>query len=158
MTTTGNETWYDVLGVSSTATQDEIRDAHRDQVARFHPDLHSDNPLQGLAADRLLKVNQAWEVLSDPERRAKYDTEAEIASHAGWGGRSRSRFGRGSHAPPGPYRLLERIAWGIVILVGAFVCMRVSRVLRGTPFGGVALVTVVAGAWIWWIRRRRRRG
>ncbi|MFN4242092.1 MAG: DnaJ C-terminal domain-containing protein [Tepidisphaerales bacterium] len=62
--------YYDVLGVSRTATQDEIRKAHRRLVRQYHPDANKDNPA---ATEKFKEVQEAYEVLSDPDKRKKYD-------------------------------------------------------------------------------------
>lgn len=61
---------YDTLGVSRTATQEEIRNAFRKTAKKNHPDL---NPGDKAAEERFKAANQANEILSDPERRAKFD-------------------------------------------------------------------------------------
>ena len=61
---------YDTLGVSRTATQDEIRAAFRKIAKKNHPDL---NPGDKRAEERFKTANSANEILSDPERRAKFD-------------------------------------------------------------------------------------
>ena len=61
---------YETLGVSRTATQDEIRTAFRNIAKKNHPDL---NPGDKAAEERFKAANAANEILSDPERRAKFD-------------------------------------------------------------------------------------
>ena len=61
---------YDTLGVSRTATQDEIRAAFRKTAKKNHPDL---NPGDKAAEERFKAANTANEILSDPERRGKFD-------------------------------------------------------------------------------------
>src|SRR5262249_9612115 len=61
-------TLYDRLGVTATATPEEIRSAYRRLARLIHPDRGSAGSEQALAA-----VNEAWRVLSDPGRRAAYD-------------------------------------------------------------------------------------
>lgn len=61
---------YETLGVSRTATQDEIRTAFRNIAKKNHPDL---NPGDNAAEERFKAANTANEILSDPERRAKFD-------------------------------------------------------------------------------------
>lgn len=62
---------YDVLGVSRTATAEEIKKAYRRLAREHHPDANPDDPR---AEARFKEVAQAYEVLSDPERRNRYDT------------------------------------------------------------------------------------
>jgi curved DNA-binding protein len=62
--------YYEVLGVSRTADQKEIRKAFRKLARQYHPDV---NPGDGVAEDRFKEINEAYEVLSDPDKREKYD-------------------------------------------------------------------------------------
>lgn len=61
---------YGILGVSKTATESEIKSAHRRLVRKYHPDF---NPGDTSAKEKFLEVQEAYEVLSDPKRRSKYD-------------------------------------------------------------------------------------
>jgi preprotein translocase subunit Sec63 len=65
--------FYDRLGVPRTATPQEIQTAYRALAALYHPDKHVGNPLAALAEEKLTQLNEAYETLSDPERRARYD-------------------------------------------------------------------------------------
>jgi curved DNA-binding protein CbpA len=66
---------FEILGVRPDATPEQIRAAYREQVARYHPDKHRGNPLEELAASRLVEINRAYEILSDDARRAEYEAE-----------------------------------------------------------------------------------
>src|SRR5262245_58934104 len=61
---------YDTLGVSRTATQDEIQKAYRKLARKYHPDM---NPDDATAKKKFQDVQSAFEVLSDPDKRKKYD-------------------------------------------------------------------------------------
>ena len=60
---------YGVMGLPRDASAAQVAQAYRRLAKRFHPDLHPD----GAGADRMRAVNEAWEVLSSPDRRASYD-------------------------------------------------------------------------------------
>ena len=62
--------YYNVLGVKKGATEKEIKSAFRKLARKFHPDL---NPNDREAEAKFKEINEAYEVLSDPEKRKKYD-------------------------------------------------------------------------------------
>jgi curved DNA-binding protein len=62
--------YYQILGVNKKADEKEIKRAYRRLAREFHPDV---NPGDAQAEDRFKEINEAYEVLSDPEKRAKYD-------------------------------------------------------------------------------------
>jgi curved DNA-binding protein len=61
--------YYEVLGVPRDADQDAIRRAYRKLARQYHPDLNADSD----AEDRFKELGEAYEVLSDPEKRERYD-------------------------------------------------------------------------------------
>jgi curved DNA-binding protein CbpA len=132
---------YKVLGVSSSASETEIREAYRARARRLHPDVVGE---QGL--DDMRALNQAWAVLKDPEKRSTYDTAHGYAASAGTGsnagdggsggaegsaGRSTSTGDLGSQphwtgaAGPPPGR-----PWGSVIDFGIYAGWSLGEIIR----------------------------
>ena len=66
--------YYKILGVPKDISQKDIRAAYRKRSKQFHPDLHPDDPK---AKAKFQMLNEAYEVLNDPEKRAKYDQYGE---------------------------------------------------------------------------------
>jgi curved DNA-binding protein len=66
--------YYKILGISKTATDEDIKKAYRKLARKLHPDL---NPNDKLANKKFQEINEANEVLSDPEKRKKYDQYGE---------------------------------------------------------------------------------
>ena len=71
--------YYQILGISKNASADDIKKAYRKLARKYHPDL---NPNDKDANKRFQEVNEANEVLSDPEKRKKYDQYGENWQHA----------------------------------------------------------------------------
>lgn len=90
--------YYQILGVSRTASEKEIKQAYRRLARQYHPDL---NPGDKSAEAKFKEINTAYEVLSNPEKRKKYDQfgdqweYAEQFAKAGGGGKVRWDFGQG---------------------------------------------------------------
>lgn len=80
--------YYEVLGVSRSASEDEIRKAHRRLVLQYHPDRNTEPG----AAERFKEIQEAYEVLSDRERRSTYDRFGHLGTNGGFGS---GPFGRG---------------------------------------------------------------
>ncbi len=108
--------YYKTLGLSRTASQEEIQKAYRKLARKYHPDVNKSQE----AEEKFKAINEAHEVLKDPEKRSKYDTLGpnwqagqdfrpppgweNFSSQAGWpgGGRTTFHFRSGSGGPSGP--------------------------------------------------------
>ena len=66
--------FYTILGVSHTASPDEIKAAHRELVKKYHPDLFPGAKQKAQANKKLQQINEAYATLSNPERRRQYDS------------------------------------------------------------------------------------
>lgn len=79
--------YYKILGVDKNIPQKDVRAAYRKRAKQFHPDLHPNDPK---AKAKFQALNEAYEVISDPDKRAKYDQYGEQWKNAdafgGFGG------------------------------------------------------------------------
>src|SRR3954463_21316 len=82
--------YYEILGVSRTAKEEEIKKSYRKLARKYHPDL---NPNNKQSEEKFKEIQEAYEVLSDAEKRRKYDqlganwkNGAEFTPPPNWGG------------------------------------------------------------------------
>ncbi len=71
--------YYKILGIDKNATQDDVKKAYKQLARKYHPDLNPNDPD---AVKEFQEINEANEVLSDPEKRTKYDQYGENWKHA----------------------------------------------------------------------------
>src|SRR5437879_12272237 len=81
--------YYEILSVSRSATDDELKKAYRRLAKQYHPDANKD---QGAEA-RFIEVNEAYEILSDTQKRAAYDRFGHAGLNNGMGGAGAYDFG-----------------------------------------------------------------
>ena len=82
------ESYYDILGVKKDASEKEINRAYRKLAAKYHPDINHEPG----AEEKFKKINEAHEVLSDPQKRAQYDQFGSAGPNA-WAGQGFGGFG-----------------------------------------------------------------
>lgn len=75
--------YYEVLGISRTATEDEVKKAYKKLAKKYHPDL---NPDSKTAEEKFKEINEAYEVLSDTEKRSRYDQFGHAGAGNDFGG------------------------------------------------------------------------
>ena len=75
--------FYEVLGISKGASEDEIKKAYRACVKKYHPDLHPDDKE---CEEKMKEVNEAYEILSDPDKKSKYDQFGHAGVDPSYGG------------------------------------------------------------------------
>jgi curved DNA-binding protein len=120
--------YYEVLGVPRTATAEEIKRVYRQLARQHHPDLQP-AAQRAQASERFKEINEAYEVLSDPDKRAKYD-----ALGAGWKG------GMDFTPPPGTAgRTSEAADWEDVGAFSDFFASMFGRPRGRAGRGGVRI-------------------
>ena len=153
---------YAVLGVPPTASASQVREAYRRLAKQFHPDRSSN----ARATDRMRRLNQAWETLSSPAARARYDATTAVppaTASPHWGGSRRSSRPRYAEPPrwaasraattadawqgddAGPLR------WGLVLLAVP------ALVLLTALFGGIVPIPIL-GLLLFFLARVALRG
>ena len=75
--------YYEVLGVQKTASADDIKKAYRSLARKYHPDLHPDDKD---CAEKFKEVNEAYEILSDPSKKERYDQFGHAGVDPNYGG------------------------------------------------------------------------
>jgi preprotein translocase subunit Sec63 len=138
---------FEVLGLERGATKDQIRAAYRELVVRYHPDKHRGNPLEELAAAKLIEINRAYEVLSDDAQRAAYEGRGQASRAASEAARSGTVAG----APQPIMKLVNSI--GVIVSLILFlrfglglargILMGLLSVMRMGPIFAIVVVLAI---------------
>ncbi|MGI8990975.1 MAG: J domain-containing protein [Bryobacteraceae bacterium] len=114
--------YYDELGVPPHATADEIRDTYRNLVRLLHPDQQLEGHLKEVAEHQMKRINYIHQVLSDSEKRRRYDAESAAAE------RPAPIVFHAPPPPPPPHSYRGTVAWVIAALVcGALISWLINR-------------------------------
>jgi DnaJ-class molecular chaperone len=94
--------YYDILGVSKGASADEIKKAYRKQALEWHPDRHQGSDKEA-AEKRFKEINEAYQILSDPQKKSAYDQFGHDAFTPGGTARGGNPFAGGFGGQSGQY-------------------------------------------------------
>ena len=112
---------YAVLGVSSSASEEEIKRAYRDLVKKYHPDNYANNPLADLAEAKMKEVNEAYDAIMKARTQGGYQSDGGN----GYGGGRTSSQGGGRYNNPTLIQVRQLIAQNNLA--------EAERILRSTP-------------------------
>lgn len=100
----GKTDYYDILGVTKEASADELKKAYRKQAMEWHPDKHQGSDKEA-AEKRFKEINEAYQILSDADKRQAYDKFGHSAfSPGGAGSRGGDPYAGGYGGQSGPFR------------------------------------------------------
>ena len=141
----GKRDYYQVLGVSRKASEDEIKKAYRQLALRDHPDR---NPGDKEAEERFKDISLAYEVLSDKEKRARYDEFGADSLSQGFDpdqAREYARWSRGARRSPFRESSAYDVDVDIEDLLGGLAMFALGRIpAKGESFrAGPARVTIL---------------
>ena len=125
--------YYEVLGVDKSASEDEIKRAYKKMARKYHPDLNPDNKE---AEEKFKEVNEAYEVLSDSDKKARYDqfgfagVDPNYGAGAGGGAYGAGGFDFGDLVPDSA-DLTASAIWGI--FSAASLAVASAPLSAGTP-------------------------
>lgn len=83
--------FYDLLGVTESVTLPEIKQAYKQLARKYHPDVSPPDRVEEYT-DRFIRVQEAYETLSDPRRRVLYDRDLSMGFSFSFSGRRRNRY------------------------------------------------------------------
>ncbi|MCS6305515.1 MAG: molecular chaperone DnaJ [Nitrospira sp.] len=87
--------YYEILGVDRNVSDDDLKKAYRKLARQHHPDLHAGDQQKKSAEEKFKEINEAYETLSDQERRKRYDMFGHAGAQQGGSGFDGFDFGRG---------------------------------------------------------------
>lgn len=134
-----NKDLYQVLGVSKTATEAEIKSAYRKLARKYHPDLNKDD---ASAAEKFKEISNAYDIIGNAEKRKKYDNNEIDAEGkptgfgAGFGGSGGNPFGGGFRASGDGFGGAEGFDFSSIFDSDFFSQFTGGAQTGGNPFGG----------------------
>lgn len=81
---------YKVLGVSPSATDDQIKEAYRNLAKKYHPDQYGDSPLKDLADEKMKEINEAYDTITSQRKAGGSYSAGSAGGSSNWGGAGRA--------------------------------------------------------------------
>lgn len=81
---------YKVLGVSPSATDDQIKEAYRNLAKKYHPDQYGDSPLKDLADEKMKEINEAYDTITSQRKAGSSYSAGSAGGSSNWGGAGRA--------------------------------------------------------------------
>jgi curved DNA-binding protein CbpA len=139
------------LGVSRSASEQEIVHAYKTLVGRYHPDRHQGNELEDLAREKLASLNEAYETLSDEVKKAAYDTRYRSSRKVG----SSPFPGPEKESPGTPY--IRRLVFLLLISSLVFFSLRFLRNPRVFAMLGIFIAIIWFGPRLFrWLSNKKK--
>ncbi len=120
--------YYEVLGLNKNASDDDVKKSYRKLAREHHPDMVQDSDKKA-AEERFKEINEAYQVLSDPQKRKMYDQFGHVGPGYG-GGAGGGPFGQGAGGQWGPfsYSYTSNGGWRRILILLIF--LKISLVLE----------------------------
>ena len=137
------ENYYDILDIHPKASQQQIKERFRFLANAYHPDKFSSPTHKAEAEEAFKKVNQAYQVLSVPAKRAEYDRRLGLVSSRSWAQQRQPNHPQSpSRRPPDIYAIgqsiIRTLAFAFLFYLGSLVVLRMG-------FGGLAVFLLFLG-------------
>ena len=137
--------YYTIMGVSPNADAASIQRAYRELVNRYHPDKHQGNALEDLARDKLIEVNEAYEVLSKPGLKADYDA---VRRHRSGANADAPPYSGGNYcAPRNAPKMSKGSLRQLVFLIALFAATPILFRFIRSPRVAIVIAIAVLIAW-----------
>ena len=120
--------YYEVLGVGRNASDEEIKKAYRKSALKFHPDKNSGDKT---SEERFKEISEAYEVLSDPEKRKQYDEELEALKSGPFSEQAESSFNPVLEVDKTRFEF-KGLEWGTTVSESLVISNTGGGVLTGT--------------------------
>lgn len=131
--------YYAILGVTPSAELSAIHRAYKTLVSRYHPDKHQGNELEELAREKLIQINEAYEVLSKSDLKSAYDA-ARLGGESAFPPSGGGSYGAPRQHPNGSGNSLRKLLVLILVIAALPLVLRFVRSPRVAAVIGIAIL------------------